>query len=289
MFCTKCGFDNVDGSQFCASCGQTLNAGSTPRAPQPVQSAPATAMQRPKARRTGLIIALVIIGVIVLAGIALLVLWLTGVLFTAGDVVGVWYSDEREELVEFETDGDIEIEAPYGDFDGEYEFDKGTQQGVITIDGTDYDFVVVDDVLTVEEIGRFYRDKDGDKEYNSDAPDIGGTAPNPTKPSEDLGEFDAQTGVIGTWYSESGEFGIVEFYKDGTVTVSAFGIEFGGMFTFDAASGQGTITIEAFGETDTSDFALTADGLEVDGVAYTRDYVEQMDLEDAMGALEDLN
>ena len=66
----------------------------------------------------------------------------------------------------FQDDGDVEISTPYGDFDGTYTFDKSRGMGEIELSEESYEFAVDEDLLAIENIGRYKRDKDESKEFD---------------------------------------------------------------------------------------------------------------------------
>jgi hypothetical protein len=84
--------------------------------------------------------------------------------------------------------------------------------------------------------------------------------------------------VSGLWYDESGVTGTLEFKSGDVVSASIMGITLDGKYTFDAATGKGTITLMD----SESEFELKDGKLSLDGSTYTRDKVEQQDLSDAM-------
>ena len=69
--------------------------------------------------------------------------------------------------------------------------------------------------------------------------------------------------------------------------MNVMGMSFSGEYTFDAASGTGEMTLDFMGETTTSSMSLENGVLDVDGTEYTMDYVEQKDLDEMMGDLDD--
>lgn len=90
--------------------------------------------------------------------------------------------------------------------------------------------------------------------------------------------------IQGMWYETNG-FGTVEFKGGDKCTVSAMGIEIEGTYKFDAGSGEGELTMSFMGEETSSDFKLDGKELEMDGATFTRDKVEQVDMEDMMGEM----
>lgn len=81
--------------------------------------------------------------------------------------------------------------------------------------------------------------------------------------------------VNGLWYDKAGLLGTMEFKSGGVVTMTMMGVPLDGTYTFDAAKGEGTITIA--GQEGT--FTL-ADGLiNMDSQVYTTDKVEQQNLD----------
>lgn len=77
-------------------------------------------------------------------------------------------------------------------------------------------------------------------------------------------------GVGGLWYEETGFGGTLEFKAEGVVTATIMGTPMDGAYTFDAATGKGTITMLNA----ESPFELKDGKLDIDGTIYTRDKVE---------------
>ncbi len=183
MFCTRCGQPVAQGSAFCSHCGNALTVAAEPQQPSPAMPAPEwqpsvypdqpnTPPQgyyappapqgygepRNKGKKTGLILGLSA-GVMVLIAIVLLFVW-PGFLNTV-PVAGIWYSDSRGEVIKFGSGQSFDAYTYYGDFDGDYEYDKGSGEGHIEMsDGRDFDFIVQKDMLYVDDMGAFTRADD---------------------------------------------------------------------------------------------------------------------------------
>ncbi len=197
----------------------------------------------------------------------------------SNEIVGQWYNEELDETMEFKNNGNIEIETPYEDYEGEYEYNQSKGEGVITIDGDDYDFVFDGNEIDVEDIGVYQKQSGGDNslDFNngSDAA-FGGNSSG------------VQSGLLGVWYSANGEEGVLEFYANGTYDAEIMGITLSGTYTFDPSLGEGEIVAEMMGETNVSDFYLENGMLDIDGSEYTREYVEQLNMEDFLENFEDI-
>lgn len=94
-------------------------------------------------------------------------------------------------------------------------------------------------------------------------------------------------GLVGKWYDESGYYGTVEFRGNGTVQMESMGISMSGTYTFDEKDMTGDITISYLGASDDTSFVLNDDRLNIDGVWYTRDVVNQMDYDSYMDDLDE--
>jgi hypothetical protein len=90
-------------------------------------------------------------------------------------------------------------------------------------------------------------------------------------------------GVSGLWYEVTGLGGTLEFKSGDVVTASAMGLTLDGTYTFDAASGKGTVTVM---ETE-SPFELKDGKIILEGSTYGREKVEQQDLGDLLEGLGD--
>lgn len=89
--------------------------------------------------------------------------------------------------------------------------------------------------------------------------------------------------VSGLWYESTGLAGTMEFKSGGVVSATMMGVSVDGTYTFDTASGKGTIKMMD----EESSFELKDGKLNMEGMTYTRDKVEQQDLGDLMEGLGD--
>lgn len=100
-------------------------------------------------------------------------------------------------------------------------------------------------------------------------------------------------GLVGTWYDETGYSGTVEFRANGTFEMETAGMTMPGTYTFDKNKNTGKLSISYMGESEEAPFKLDGDRLNIYGVWYTREYVEQFDysdmLEDYGDMFEDFN
>lgn len=190
MFCSKCGQSVSDGAIFCVHCGSPLSSVAQP--PQPSETPgvgwplPPTYTVPPnypsqgyypppqqgygevpvQKKKTGLVVGL-IVGIVALLGIAavLLFVW-PGFLNTAAPVKGEWYSENRGEVIRFGAGGSFDAYTPYGDFEGDYQYDQAKGEGHIEMsDGREFDFAVDKDTLYVYDMGAFTR---ADKNFDLD-------------------------------------------------------------------------------------------------------------------------
>ena len=175
MFCTRCGQPVAQGSTFCSHCGNALTVAAEPQQPSPVMPVPewrppvypdqpdassqGYRKHRNKEKKTGLIVGLSAGAVLIAAVIVLLFLW-PGFLNTV-PVAGIWYSDSRGEVIKFGSGQSFDAYTYYGDFDGDYGYDKSSGEGHIEMsDGRDFDFIVQKDMLYVDDMGAFTRADD---------------------------------------------------------------------------------------------------------------------------------
>lgn len=307
MFCTKCGYQNAEGATFCSNCGSPL----APSAPQqqggyaPQQQGGYSPQQQggyvpfpqsprpPRQRRPGLVVGLIVGGVVLLAGIVALVLWLTGV-FDNGGVVGQWVNEDFGQVFTFEDNGDVELATSVGDFKGDYEFDKGKGEGVIEfdegsfIDGK-YEFMVDGNKMAIEDFGEFKRDKDTKSDdERPDKPVIGDDKPDRPDPDKPDDNGIKQGPLLGMWYAEDGYAGTIEYMPNGNCIVAAMGIEVEGTYTFSEASGKGDISYEFMGEVTNVEYNLDGRKLYCNGVYYVREYVEQKELSEIIEEIDDM-
>jgi|AGTN01.1.fsa_nt_gi hypothetical protein len=177
MYCTNCGWKNIEDSLFCEKCGEPLRpqtadpqpAGSpyAPPAQYPLQaqSAPEPvymAQTQPpsaKKKKTGLIAGLILGGAAVVATVMIAVL--------SGDspLEGAWYNGETGVVLEFEKNGFVVSRTTEGQDEGNYTYNGSLETGTITADGDEYEFYLDGDKIVVKGAGRFQKaDDDFDAE-----------------------------------------------------------------------------------------------------------------------------
>ena len=170
---------------------------------------------------------------------------------------GLWSSEEIGEVLEFKS-GKINVYSGYGDFDGTYDYDIDKGQGTFTANGAEFEFYADYDGLSVTNTGEYVK---ADK-------------------SLDIKAFVTEHAMplLGMWYDASGTYGSIEFNNDGTAQLVMFDQPLTATYTYDVASGTGTFSTEATGETSTMTYQ---DGtIVIDGITYTQNYVEQMGADD---------
>jgi hypothetical protein len=94
--------------------------------------------------------------------------------------------------------------------------------------------------------------------------------------------------LAGVWYDESGYGGTIDFKANGTFDMQVAGMNMPGTYTFDKNKSKGTLSITYFGESEEMPFKLEGDRLNVDGVWYTKAYVEQFDYSDMLDEYGDM-
>jgi hypothetical protein len=173
-------------------------------------------------------------------------------------LIGLWTNEETASVIEFKAGGKCYSYTTAGDFSGKFEFDIRKGEGVFDLSGTEYAFTGDGNTVTLE----------GDYVYKK------------ASSSLDIAAFiSAHSNPLpGIWYDVSGTYGTLEFFEDGAYVLTSYGIPFYGTYTFNAASGTGEILSE---KSDMPGTIVFADGmLGVDGIYFTRDYVEQPGAED---------
>ncbi len=185
MFCTRCGQPVVQGSAFCSHCGQALPVSAEPQQPSSV-AMPHTDWQPPvyperpnmppqgyyappepqsyvspvKKKRTALVVGLSVGGAAVLVLIAVLLFIWPGFLNTVS-VAGTWYSDSRGEAIVFGAGRSFDAYTYYGDFEGDYKYDKAGGNGHIEMsDAREFEFVTQSGKLYVDGMGEFIKADD---------------------------------------------------------------------------------------------------------------------------------
>lgn len=188
MFCTRCGQPVTQGSAFCSHCGFAL---ASPAELQPpvmedpgwqrsdypedvnlppqgyyVPTQHSYGQPRGRKNKTGLVVGLTAGAAVILAVIAMLLLVWPGFLNSVS-VAGVWYSESRGEAIVFGAGRSFDAYTYYGDFDGDYEYDKASGKGHIEMsDGRKFDFIADNGKLKVSGMGVFVR---ADERFDIDA------------------------------------------------------------------------------------------------------------------------
>ena len=189
MYCPKCGHQNKEDAAFCIKCGIALKPAEVALPPEPTAAAstapelsqpgtmyappagyqmPPTGYQPPpgyqptgyapppKKKHTGLIIGLSIGGTVLIAAAVVIILLLMG----GQSAEGIWCNETHAEVLEFDDDGDMTVYKVAYEIDGSYEFDKRSGEGLIITDDRDYDFVVQDNLLIVDDQRGYVRMSD---------------------------------------------------------------------------------------------------------------------------------
>ncbi len=240
-----------------------------------------------KKKRTGLIVGLIVGAVLIAAAVVALFVWPGVLAAKAPDVAGYWYSQDRGEAIEFKNSGSMRVFTTYNTFKGQYEYNAAQGMGVISVDNKDYDFAMTEDGLKVDGMG-IYEKAGDDFDVDDFIDDMSGqnavtASLEPSKevsaaPSEPPSETvtAAQPDISGIWYETTGYGGTLEFFTDGTYSMTVADIALGGTYDYDAATSSWRLHEDL---TDTTYMAaLSDDGLlSLDSIQYTRDFVEQVD------------
>jgi hypothetical protein len=154
MFCPNCGKQTEDGTLYCDNCGYALQPAVTQPGPLPrplLQGQYGAGFMGRRKSRKGLVIGLIAGAVVLAAALAAALLLLTG----GKSVVGMWYSDDRGEVVEFKSDNSFYLHSVSDDYKGEYTFDKSKGEGTVTLEGYKHGFTLSKDEMNVDEVGTF--------------------------------------------------------------------------------------------------------------------------------------
>jgi len=188
MFCSNCGQQNSDNGSFCIKCGQSLQK--LPSAPEisgkpgPLFSEESTTRSQnasPSPRtdhkgKAGLIIALAISGLVFISALLILFLGVIPMLnkesgdraadttATESAIVGLWSNEDIPSVVKFKMNGDVTIFNQDESITGTYEYDEKEEEGVISLESGDLEFVVSENEIAIDEAGDFTKvdDKDFD-------------------------------------------------------------------------------------------------------------------------------
>lgn len=93
--------------------------------------------------------------------------------------------------------------------------------------------------------------------------------------------------VVGTWYEKNGVGGIIEFTEDGVCKADLFGIILEGTYEYDAKAAKGTINMNVADEENESTFVYKDGNVIIEDIVYTKEKVEQKNLEDALNEVKD--
>jgi len=159
MFCTNCGHEIKENTNFCRVCGQLIENSDVQRK-QPQQSnSPKTKPVLGKNSKLlfgGLAIAIVVL--IVLAIVLMIKLSISS------PIEGMWANDEDGQVLEFAKNGNVVFYSLEIEVDGEYLYDKNSGQGDFELDKEDFDFEVDGDDMEVNGDYDYYRVIDEDFE-----------------------------------------------------------------------------------------------------------------------------
>ena len=120
------------------------------QAPPPGYQSPAgpyTGYAPPPKKRTGLIVGLSIGGAVFIVAAVMIILLLTG----SESAAGIWCNDKHAEVLELNDDGDVTVYTVNAEIDGAYEFDMRSGEGWMITDDREYDFVVDDKLMIVDD------------------------------------------------------------------------------------------------------------------------------------------
>lgn len=175
---------------------------------------------------------------------------------------GLWSSEEIGEVLKFD-DGTVYVYSGYGNFEGAYEYDIEYGEGTFSVNDVDFTFYADYDYLSVTDTGTYEK----------------------AAKSLDIDAFVSQYAMplVGTWYDVSGTYGTVEFYSDWSALLTSYDELIAAAYTFDAATGTGTIINNDSGES--ASLTLSDNILVIDGVSFTRDYVEQISADDLLPSI----
>ena len=169
---------------------------------------------------------------------------------------GLWSCEDIGEVLSFKN-GKIDVYSGYGDFNGTYTYDIDKGEGSFTVNDTNFVFYADYNILHVSDTGDYI----------------------PADKNLDIKAFVAAHAmpIAGLWYDTSGTYGTIEFYTDGTAQIVMLDQPVSATYTFDVASGTGTLT----SETGQSSAMTYQDGkIEIDGITYSQETVEQMGADD---------
>lgn len=169
---------------------------------------------------------------------------------------GLWSCEDIGEVLSFKN-GKINVYSGYGDFNGTYTYDIDKGEGSFTVNDTNFVFYADYNILHVSDTGDYI----------------------PADNNLDIKAFVAAHAmpIAGLWYDTSGTYGTIEFYTDGTAQIVMLDQPVSATYTFDVASGTGTLT----SETGQSSAMTYQDGkIEIDGITYSQETVEQMSADD---------
>lgn len=168
-------------------------------------------------------------------------------------LIGTWYDLSGEYgTITFYEDGTAEI-LSYGEtFTSEYTYLTAEGTGTITMGDAVYTFVLSGGILTIDDVS-YSRD------YVAQA------------------SADALGAILGVWNEAAGMYGSVNFNADGSAQVYMHGITYFGTYNYDSLTGNGEMTIDFLdGALMPNAFMLDGQTLNIEGMAYTREYVPEV-------------
>ena len=172
-------------------------------------------------------------------------------------IMGLWINEDNGEVLEFKSGGDASTHTSDGDYTASFMFDVDSGEGMFKVLDYEYTFTCDKQTMTLEGIGPYQKVSD----------------------DFDVAAFVSEFGnpLAGIWYDPSGVYGTIEFFDDSTYTLIVYGVSTSGTYTYDSATGTGTLTYD-YG--DLGSFTYAEGTLALGSVYYTQDYVEQQTLPD---------
>ena len=200
MFCSHCGKQNSDDGSFCIRCGQSLQKlpatpdQKRPGTPEASGKSGSPFMENPAALnkpsdpsslaghqgvsghkgRAGLIIAISVGSLVVIAALLAVFLWVIPALnkesgdqpadTTAAEfsLLGFWVNEDIPGAVNFESNRHVVVYSGDDNTTGTYEYDDEEEEGVIFLDSGDLKFSVSGDVIDFDGTGDYKRVEEED-------------------------------------------------------------------------------------------------------------------------------
>lgn len=166
---------------------------------------------------------------------------------------GLWSNEKLALVLEFKENGNLAIHSIDGEQESVYDYDIENGEGSLLINEDKTKFSADNAEINIKGIGLFTKQNSG----------------------FDTAAFIEEFGnpLKGVWYDSSGVMGEFNFQDNGVLSVTSYGTEYQGTYSYSNAEDKGTLS---FGNK-TMDITCSAEVLKIKGETFTKNVVAQKD------------